>query len=64
MCTGLFLVQLDVTIINVALPRLRDSLSAEVGGLQWSSTATRSHSRASCSRAARWATASATGASC
>jgi DHA2 family methylenomycin A resistance protein-like MFS transporter len=35
MCAGLFLVQLDVTIINVALPRLRESLGAEVGALQW-----------------------------
>jgi hypothetical protein len=30
----LFLVQLDVTIVNVALPRLREGLGAEVGGLQ------------------------------
>src|SRR5262245_11653601 len=35
MCAGLFLVQLDVTIVNVTLPRLRESLGSEVGGLQW-----------------------------
>jgi DHA2 family methylenomycin A resistance protein-like MFS transporter len=35
MCAGLFLVQLDVTVVNVALPSLRDSLGAAVGGLQW-----------------------------
>jgi DHA2 family methylenomycin A resistance protein-like MFS transporter len=35
MCAGLFLVQLDVTVVNVALPSLRESLDATVGGLQW-----------------------------
>jgi MFS family permease len=35
MCAGLFLIQLDVTVVNVTLPRLRESLGAEVGGLQW-----------------------------
>jgi MFS family permease len=35
MCAGLFLVQLDVTVVNVAVPSLRESLGAEVGALQW-----------------------------
>ena len=35
MCVGMFLVLLDVTIVNVALPRLRDDLGASVGSLQW-----------------------------
>jgi DHA2 family methylenomycin A resistance protein-like MFS transporter len=35
MCAGLFLVQLDVTVVNVAVPSLRKSLGAAVGGLQW-----------------------------
>src|SRR5689334_2435878 len=35
MCVGLFLVQLDVTIVNVALPTLRTELGAEVSELQW-----------------------------
>ena len=35
MCVGMFLVLLDVTIVNVALPRLRAELGAGVGSLQW-----------------------------
>ena len=35
MCVGMFLVLLDVTIVNVALPRLRTELGAGVGTLQW-----------------------------
>jgi MFS transporter, DHA2 family, methylenomycin A resistance protein len=35
MCVGMFLVLLDVTIVNVALPRLRADLGAGVSGLQW-----------------------------
>jgi DHA2 family methylenomycin A resistance protein-like MFS transporter len=35
MCVGMFLVLLDVTIVNVALPRLRADLGASVGSLQW-----------------------------
>jgi DHA2 family methylenomycin A resistance protein-like MFS transporter len=35
MCVGMFLVLLDVTIVNVALPRLRADLGAGVGSLQW-----------------------------
>jgi MFS transporter, DHA2 family, methylenomycin A resistance protein len=35
MCVGMFLVLLDVTIVNVALPRLRADLGAGVRGLQW-----------------------------
>jgi MFS transporter, DHA2 family, methylenomycin A resistance protein len=35
MCTGLFLVQLDVTVVNVALPRVAADLAAGVSSLQW-----------------------------
>jgi DHA2 family methylenomycin A resistance protein-like MFS transporter len=35
MCAGLFLVQLDVSIVNVALPSIRDDLDASAAGLQW-----------------------------
>lgn len=35
MCAGYFLVLLDVTIVNVALPRIGTGLHAGVSGLQW-----------------------------
>lgn len=35
MCTGMFLVQLDVTVVNVALPAIRDGLGAGLAGQQW-----------------------------
>ena len=35
MCVGMFLVLLDVTVVNVALPRLRADLGAGVRSLQW-----------------------------
>jgi DHA2 family methylenomycin A resistance protein-like MFS transporter len=35
MCAGLFLVQLDVTIVNVALPSIRADLRPSAAGLQW-----------------------------
>jgi len=35
MCAGLFLVQLDVSIVNVALPSIRADLRASAAGLQW-----------------------------
>ncbi len=35
MCAGYFLVLLDVTIVNVALPRIQSGLHAGVSGLQW-----------------------------
>jgi DHA2 family methylenomycin A resistance protein-like MFS transporter len=35
MCTGYFLVLLDVTVINVALPSIGGELGAGVAGLQW-----------------------------
>jgi MFS transporter, DHA2 family, methylenomycin A resistance protein len=35
MCAGLFLVQLDVSIVNVALPSIRADLHPSAAGLQW-----------------------------
>jgi DHA2 family methylenomycin A resistance protein-like MFS transporter len=35
MCSGYFLVLLDVTIVNVALPKIGAGLGAGVAGLQW-----------------------------
>ncbi|HEY7176987.1 MAG TPA: MFS transporter, partial [Micromonosporaceae bacterium] len=35
MCVGMFLVLLDVTAVNVALPSIRHDLDASVSGLQW-----------------------------
>jgi DHA2 family methylenomycin A resistance protein-like MFS transporter len=35
MCVGMFLVQLDVTVVNVALPHIGVSLHANLAGLQW-----------------------------
>jgi len=34
-CLGMFLVQLDATIVNVALPDIRTDLGASVSALQW-----------------------------
>jgi DHA2 family methylenomycin A resistance protein-like MFS transporter len=35
MCAGYFLVLLDVTVVNVALPQIGSDLDASVSGLQW-----------------------------
>lgn len=35
MCVGYFLILLDVTVINVALPKMGDGLRSSVSGLQW-----------------------------
>jgi MFS transporter, DHA2 family, methylenomycin A resistance protein len=35
MCAGLFLVELDVSIVNVALPGIRADLQTSASGLQW-----------------------------
>jgi DHA2 family methylenomycin A resistance protein-like MFS transporter len=35
MCVGYFLVLLDVTVVNVALPRIGAGLGSSVAGLQW-----------------------------
>src|SRR3954468_9584881 len=35
MCVGYLLVLLDVTIVNVALPRIGSDLGADVAALQW-----------------------------
>ena len=35
-CLSLFLVTMDVTVINIALPAIRRDLHASVAGLQWS----------------------------
>ncbi|MGW4526321.1 MFS transporter [Amycolatopsis sp. NPDC004378] len=35
MCAGMFLVQLDVTVVNVALPAIGTDLGADLTALQW-----------------------------
>lgn len=35
MCVGMFLVQLDVTVVNVALPDIRAGLGTTLAGQQW-----------------------------
>jgi len=35
MCVGYFLVLLDVTIVNVALPQIGAGLGSDVSGLAW-----------------------------
>lgn len=35
MCVGMFLVQLDVTVVNVALPHIGAALGTGVAGMQW-----------------------------
>ncbi|HEY9437251.1 MAG TPA: MFS transporter, partial [Streptomyces sp.] len=34
-CTGQFLVVLDVSVVNVALPSMRTDLGLSASGLQW-----------------------------
>src|SRR5215469_11989116 len=34
-CIGLFMVLLDMTIVNVALPTIQSDLNASLSGLQW-----------------------------
>src|SRR5437764_13243741 len=34
-CMSLFIVGLDTTIVNVALPAIRSDLGASISGLQW-----------------------------
>ena len=34
-CTGVFMLLLDVTIVNVALPDIQTSLGASLADLQW-----------------------------
>jgi EmrB/QacA subfamily drug resistance transporter len=35
MCLATFMIQLDVTVVNVALPRIQDGLGLGPGGLEW-----------------------------
>lgn len=35
LCVGIFLIQLDVTVVNVALPAVRVDLGTSLGGQQW-----------------------------
>ena len=35
MCFALFMIMLDNTVVNVALPSIQDDLGASLSGLQW-----------------------------
>jgi MFS family permease len=35
MCLATFMIQLDVTVVNVALPRIQADLGMTAGGLEW-----------------------------
>lgn len=35
MCVATFMIQLDVTVVNVALPRIQGNLGMTAGGLEW-----------------------------
>src|SRR5690348_3479369 len=35
MCVATFMIQLDVTVVNVALPRIQADLDMSAGGLEW-----------------------------
>ena len=35
MCAGMFLVLLDVTVVNVAIPAITAGLHASTAGIQW-----------------------------
>lgn len=35
MCVATFMIQLDVTVVNVALPRIQADLNMSAGGLEW-----------------------------
>src|ERR1700753_1298196 len=39
MCFALFMVMLDNTVVNVALPRIQSDLHASLSGLEWTSNA-------------------------
>ena len=47
MCFALFMVMLDNTVVNVALPSIQRELHAHISQLEWVSTATRSPSPSS-----------------
>ena len=60
---GTLMIVLDATIVNVALPSIRDDLGFTVTLWPGSSTPTCSPSAASCCSADGWVTCSATGSS-
>ena len=59
MCFALFMIMLDNTVVNVALPSIQADLGASLSALEWTSTPTRSRSPCCSSPAGGWATSSA-----
>jgi MFS family permease len=43
-CVATFMLLLDITVVNVALPDIQRDLDASLSSLQWVVDATRSHS--------------------
>ncbi len=61
LCLGDLMIVLDGTIVNVALPSIRDDLGFSETSLAWVVNASCSPSAASCCSAAGWATSSCSG---
>jgi MFS family permease len=56
---GTFMLLLDLTVVNVALPQIQSSLHSSFTGLQWVVDAYALTLAACCSPAGRWPTATA-----
>ncbi len=45
LCLGIFMILLDLTIVNIAIPRIIDSLHTTLDGVLWILTPTSSSTR-------------------